>query len=134
MQNSQPSGTPPAHEASRHHELDLPAILRRLGNDRALLDELIEIYLADVEPLLDEVASAVAERDIDCLVRSAHSIKGLASHFGVNSVTHAAHKIEKQGRLGDWSDMRQLLEELEQQCRLFQQILSRFKTERGTPE
>ena len=118
-------------ESTKGCELDLPSILARLGNDRSLLDELIDIYITDVGPLIQDLTEAIDERDAERSTRAAHSIKGLASNFGVNPVTSAALKIEKQARVGDWTEIEQSISELERHTTSLKQLLPQFKNSVG---
>ena len=100
------------------------AALERIGQDRTLLQHMIEIFSEDAIPLLSELRAQLKEADFDEACRTAHSIKGLAMNFDGAQCVAAAEHIEDRCRLhdgGDYeTDLNQLstsIEELMQQLK-----------------
>ncbi|MBY0229198.1 MAG: response regulator, partial [Gemmataceae bacterium] len=76
-------------------EFDLQASLERCGDDRALLRELIDMFIAELPRWLADLDQALAEKDRVSSRRLAHSIKGAALNFGAAATSDAAYAVEK---------------------------------------
>lgn len=72
---------------------NLEASLKRLGGNRQLLRELIDIYLDDYQKLLEQMKEAVDAGDYSATSRFAHSLKGLASNFDSEPVSEIAKSV-----------------------------------------
>ena len=136
MSNSQPFIAATYKESSKPNDaaiiqLDVDSILERLGNDRGLLNDLIDIYAADIGPLLAELSGAIGGQAVERSVRAAHSIKGLASNFGVTSVSQGALRIERLAHAQDWSDIPKQLHELTRDADTLKQTLELLKLGKG---
>src|SRR5262249_22636719 len=68
---------------------DKDDFLARLGFDRELAGQLIDLFLAECPGSLRAVAAAVRRRDGEALGRAAHLLKGMASNFGAEPVVEA---------------------------------------------
>ena len=82
------------------------AVMRHLGGDRQLLREIIEIFLATVAPMLDDVRSAVLSGDCRKVEHAAHALRGSARNFFSARVEQAALALEGMGRRRDLADAR----------------------------
>src|SRR5687767_11842109 len=74
---------------------DYAGSLRRMGNDRELFQEMIELLRADAPPLLAALRSAHYDSDAPEMQRMSHTLKGLASNFGAQRAVTAAASVEK---------------------------------------
>ena len=72
------------------------------GRDAPLVG-LVESFIADAPPLLDDLSGAVARGESAAIPPLAYSLKGLASALGVTGMTELAATIGAQGRNGDLS-------------------------------
>jgi two-component system sensor histidine kinase/response regulator len=88
------------------------AALEMLGGDENLLNEMIEIFLADSPKLLGRLEQALLQRDQSELELAAHSLKGELMYLGVQEVTETAEKLEAAGRTGKIDGAKELLQEL----------------------
>jgi len=75
-------------------------ILARIGGDRALLEELVDLFLAEASEALAELGRALDEGDAGKLARAAHLLRGSASNFGPGAVPESALVLEQMGRSG----------------------------------
>jgi CheY-like chemotaxis protein len=91
---------------------DDTAALDRLGGDRELLDELIEMYLQSLEPQSAELRRTGASKDLAKLGQLAHSQKGSAGAVGANDARSAASALEISCNEGDEAAAMCWLEEL----------------------
>src|SRR5262249_1113785 len=75
-----------------------PAVaLARVGDDRALLKELIGLFLAECPRWLAAIREAIRQGDAAELRRAAHSIKGTVGTFGAPAAFEAAQRLETMG-------------------------------------
>lgn len=75
--------------------VDMLAGLRRVLNKRSLYHDLLGKYLHGQGPLLDELRSALAARDLATAERLAHSCKGVSAVIGANLVAELAAALEQ---------------------------------------
>ena len=72
--------TPPETEPAV--EVDLSGLLENVGGNRALLHELIDIFLDECPRHATSIRQAIAARDAATLRLAAHTLKGALRHFG----------------------------------------------------
>jgi CheY-like chemotaxis protein len=78
--------------------LDLPSVLNRLGGDRDLLDELVEVFKGECPKLMERIRVAIARQDAQGLEGAAHSLKGSSAQVGALAVSQIASEIERLAR------------------------------------
>ena len=79
---------------------DMAAMLRNLGDDTALLEELVELFLQRYQIMLEEIRAALVAGDREGVEQAAHVLKGTASNLCASEVVLAAGQLEALGRLG----------------------------------
>ena len=79
---------------------DVAAMLRNIGGDRALLEQLVELFLQRYQTMLEAIHSALVGRDQKAVEQAAHALKGTASNLCASEVVLAAGQLEALGRLG----------------------------------
>ena len=94
-------------------QLDESVALSRVGGDRGLLREVVELFLDDYPSVLDKIRTAVSTQDANALEHHAHSLKGSVSTFGAKGAFDAALALERKGRSGDLSGIEEGLGQLE---------------------
>ncbi|MFK7769066.1 MAG: response regulator [Mariniblastus sp.] len=72
--------------------------LGRLGGDKELLAEFVEIFMSDSPKILNDLRSAVAASDYPTVMKSAHALRGLMSNFGAQPCCDLAFRFEIAGR------------------------------------
>ncbi|MCP4592822.1 MAG: response regulator [bacterium] len=77
--------------------LDVSGALERLGGDRELFTETVEVFLENLPEAIRELRSAVAQSDGQRLRMAAHSLKGAASNIGAVATCETAYRLERQG-------------------------------------
>ncbi|MHB1561223.1 MAG: Hpt domain-containing protein [Isosphaeraceae bacterium] len=82
---------------------DLGAALDHLGGDAALLKELAGLFLGECPGRMADIRRAIDEHDGPALERTAHYIKGSVGHFVASEAFDAAARLERSGRVEDWS-------------------------------
>lgn len=81
--------------------LDEEALLKELGGDPALRDELVRGFASTLENQLGILDEAFAAADWDNLHREAHSIKGGAANLFAESLSRAALELEQAAKNRD---------------------------------
>src|SRR5689334_15009028 len=87
---------------------DLEGTMQRLGGNRTLLADLIQLYVEDSPPLLDRIDMGVKALRCDDVRRAAHSLRGLAANFGAAMLAGPLYRLEEaasQGHLEDASTL-----------------------------
>lgn len=70
-----------------------------------MLNSIIDSYIENAAELMDALAHAVANDDLDVAVRSAHSLKSAAANVGAVRFSALCSDMERHGRAGDISAM-----------------------------
>ena len=79
---------------------DVAAMLRNIGDDTELLEELVELFLQRYQAMLEAIRAALADRDHAAVEQAAHALKGTASNLCASEVVLSAGQLEALGRLG----------------------------------
>jgi CheY-like chemotaxis protein len=124
-------GEPPTEDEWRRVEpVFYPRIaLARLRGNRGLLEDLARMFLEDCRPLLEQLHRAWEARDGQTLMRSAHSLKGLAANFEALDATEAARRVEQLGRDGPLEGGYPLIERLDREIQRLSEALRRVVPE-----
>jgi HPt (histidine-containing phosphotransfer) domain-containing protein len=93
--------TPTPTEHGSPAVFDEPSALRRTGDDRQLLKQLVALYRADAPATVREIARALAARDAEALRVAAHTLKGSVATVGGASARQAAATLENFGKTGN---------------------------------
>jgi CheY-like chemotaxis protein/HPt (histidine-containing phosphotransfer) domain-containing protein/anti-sigma regulatory factor (Ser/Thr protein kinase) len=78
--------------------IDTPALLRRLGGNRALLAQVVQLFRTDCAKRMSELAAAAACQDWARLCREAHTLKGTLGNLCANGAYAAALRLEMLAR------------------------------------
>ncbi len=79
---------------------DLGEALTRARGKRALLAELIQIFLEDASQQMEVLQAAIVAGDLDRIERAAHRLKGSALNVSAQRVAAVAEKMEMRVRAG----------------------------------
>jgi two-component system sensor histidine kinase/response regulator len=79
---------------------DMASMLRNIGSDTELLEELVELFLQRYQTMLEEIRAALVNGDRQAVEQAAHMLKGTASNLCASEVVLAAGQLEALGRLG----------------------------------
>ena len=82
-------------------QIDLPALLVQVENDRDLLAELVELFLQSSPRLLEEAQAGLARGDWQTVERASHALKGAMQNIAAVPAAQAAAALEEAGRTGD---------------------------------
>jgi CheY-like chemotaxis protein/HPt (histidine-containing phosphotransfer) domain-containing protein len=109
--------------------LDEAVLLSRVDNDLQLMQDLIDLYLADYPRLVDEIRTALERKDARALQRGAHSLKGCTSNLAAKLASEAAFKLEGLAHTGNWAEAANTLESLEKELARLKPALVAVRTE-----
>ena len=99
-----PSPVTPAAADAFPMIFDTATMLRNIGGDRELLDQLIVLFLQRYQPMLENIRIALAGQDQRAIEQAAHLLKGTAGNLCAPEVVLAAGRLEALGRLGTLLD------------------------------
>jgi HPt (histidine-containing phosphotransfer) domain-containing protein len=84
--------------------IDWQTVVDDLGGDEALLQELIDVFVATYPETLNEVRIGLARGDLAGVARMAHKLKGTVGNFGFGPAWEASRILEataKDARLAE---------------------------------
>jgi len=94
-------------------EPDGDTILEAVGGNVKLLARVRDAFVSQSPRLITAMRDGIAQRNADVLYRSAHTLKGAISNFGMGEALDAAIQIERAGRDADFARASALLPKLE---------------------
>ena len=106
---------PTAVEQPRQAEWDLKELLERLDGDGEFLRELLVIFREDARQNLEKSRKAVAEHDLELLMRAAHTLKGMLRNLSMGAAAETAAALEAAARENRTDHSVALLEKLEKE-------------------
>lgn len=108
-------GAPGADDAAGlANSMDVKVLLARVDGDRALLKELVGLFLEECPRRIGEIRAALARHDSPGLASAAHGLKGTLSYFAAGAAADAVRRLEMIGRDGDLKDAEAACAALEQ--------------------
>jgi CheY-like chemotaxis protein len=105
-------------------EPDGDTILEAVGGNVKLLARVRDAFMSQSPRLIDAMRDAIAQRNSDVLYRSAHTLKGVISNFGMGEALDASIQIERAGRDADFARASTLLPTLEVAVRELEERMS----------
>ena len=72
----------------------LDALEQAIGDDRALLRELVETYLEDAPRQIEALRFGLGTRDVEQVHRAAHMLKSISATVGAEALSAAARELE----------------------------------------
>ncbi len=106
--------------------VDWPSVLMEVENDRQILTELIQMFLAEGPRLMAELIRGVQNADALVVRREAHTLKSSLQIFGAGETVELAEKIEALGRSGDLHGIAIPLEALKLQMEELRKALESY--------
>jgi CheY-like chemotaxis protein/HPt (histidine-containing phosphotransfer) domain-containing protein len=94
-------GTPAVPPAPSVPPIDLAQALDDLDGEKALLEEIVELFLADAPTSLDQLRTTIAMGDANQTREIAHSLKGAVAALGATMAYALAAELEAMGHAGD---------------------------------
>ena len=85
----------------------------RLGGDRRLLREMLDLFMTECPGMISAIRSAIDSSDAAALRRAAHALKGSVANFAAARPVEAARRLEKLGIDGEFTGVEAAFHELE---------------------
>ncbi|MEM9490948.1 MAG: ATP-binding protein, partial [Myxococcota bacterium] len=90
-------------------------LAREIGAEA--FSQLIDIFLADSQELVDAMRGAASASDTELLARSAHSLKGSSLNLGADELAALARRVEQEAKQGRTSAAGELLDHIDAELR-----------------
>ncbi|MCC6445166.1 MAG: response regulator [Armatimonadetes bacterium] len=113
---------------------DIGLALRNLEGDRAFLQEVAAIFLADSPGQITAVRDSLNRGDAPSLNAAAHNLKGSLGCLGAESAQQAALTLEQMGSTGDMAGGFEALELLEREIEPVREAMEMLAAERSDAE
>lgn len=104
------------------------AALKNIGGDENLLNEIIQVFLAEFPALLSQIEQAICVNHSGLLELAAHNLKGQLGYLGAPDARETAHKLEAAARNGKLEGAIELLAEMQRQLAELRAVLGDVKT------
>ena len=91
---------------------DETTTLMHLQGDKALLLEMIPLFLMESPTQLNDISQLYATGDLSALADTAHTLKGAAAHFYAAQVIACAQRLEQSARSGQAADYQSMIDAL----------------------
>jgi two-component system sensor histidine kinase/response regulator len=104
---------------------DAATMLKNIGGDVELFDQLIRLFLDRYCVMLQDIEIAIGAADAVALERAAHSMKGTAGNLCAPDVVLLASQLEATGRLGTVAEAPALLQQLKRTVQHLVEVLNR---------
>jgi CheY-like chemotaxis protein len=105
---------------------ELDEALAQIGGDEALFGKMAEAFSSQAVNLLEEIRSAITERDGPSLQRAAHKLKGSVGSFRAYGAMQAARRLEEMGCQNHFENGVAACCELERQVGILERALTDF--------
>jgi two-component system, sensor histidine kinase and response regulator len=101
QEGSVETGAPAALAPPATITIDEAALVAGFGGNRALVKDVIGVFLDDAPAMLARIGAAAVARDATTLGAAAHAIKGSIGLFSKGRAYEAARRLEQLGRSGE---------------------------------
>ncbi len=98
---------------------DREALLKRIGGNEALCDELVSIFIERVPAQIERVKEFLDRQDAARVQIEAHSLKGMAINLSAVRFSGIAGEIERTAGKGNLSGVLDLVRKLESEFHQF---------------
>lgn len=100
-------------------------LLKNLSGDKGILKELVEEFVKDYPSQIQRIRGCIWEGSQKKTELYAHSLKGALSNFGATASYDLAKRIENLGKEGAFEEAEELLNELEQEMKKFDDFVAK---------
>ncbi|WP_051588712.1 MULTISPECIES: PAS domain-containing hybrid sensor histidine kinase/response regulator [unclassified Serratia (in: enterobacteria)] len=103
---------------------DYTRSLGQLGDDKALFNELVTIFLEELPSLASTLHDAIEKQDFEAIRRSAHQLKGECLHFACQLLESRLGNIEQAAVIGDLAEITAQYRDVDELCQRLQTALT----------
>ncbi len=108
--------------------LDLKGLLKRLGDDQGLADEVMRVFLDDAPKKIRALDQAVTQGEANTAKRLAHTLKGASANVGANALNRIARAAEEAAASGNLDEVRRLLTPLQEEMDRVQLVSTQWQS------
>ncbi len=109
--------------------IDLQAAVERIAGGVDGVLRLSQIFKTEAETLIVQMRDAVESNQAAELHRAAHTLKGSANLFVAKRMSSLAFDIEQRAKVGELSEIRPRIAQLEEEMRVFFNAIDQLKTD-----
>ena len=95
--------------------LDESRLLAEFGDDPEILEELRDLFLQHIPPLLEDIKKALQAGEAARVAQAAHSLKGASSTYGAQRLAQVGLAIEKLAREDQLAAAQDVIEILQEE-------------------
>jgi len=110
-----PARPRPAAPEQARSTVDVHGLMARVGGDRGLLSELVDILRRESPGMLAEIRRSLDAGDPASVERAAHRLRGSVSSFGAEDAARSSQALERMGVAADLANGLDVLAALEDQ-------------------
>ena len=103
---------------------DAAALLALVGDDKELMQEIVELYLKEYPRILGDIRAAAASGEVRALEFSAHALKGSVSNMAAKRAYAAAIELETHAHADQLPAARDSLTTLERELSRLERALT----------
>jgi HPt (histidine-containing phosphotransfer) domain-containing protein len=103
---------------------DRASLMERVDGDLDFMNEILEVYLEDVQAGVRKLKGAMEARDADSLATQAHTLKGASANVGAGRLRDVAFEIETAGKERDLEKVGALVSKLADELKRFKDVLA----------
>jgi two-component system, sensor histidine kinase and response regulator len=97
------------------HRVNMDELLKRVEQDRALLNDLLSIFLDEFPAKLQELRDAVEERKLPRVIVTSHGLKGMLANLSIARAASCAAAVEQMARDGQSASLEDGIRALEKE-------------------
>jgi HPt (histidine-containing phosphotransfer) domain-containing protein len=107
--------------------VDVSKLLDQTGGDRALVGEIIDMYIEDRPKILEDLERALGKGDAATLELEAHRLRSTLATLAADRAADLARGLEQMGREGDLSGADGVFEALREEIGRAEVALLEFR-------
>ncbi|UCE21047.1 MAG: Hpt domain-containing protein [Candidatus Aminicenantes bacterium] len=104
--------------------IDFSSLLERVGGDKSLLKELLDLYLEEFSEKHAQLRAAIQQNKFDLILELGHNLKGSSANLSLIFLQDASFQMETAGREGDIEKAKKALSLLEEEFKKLRDFLS----------
>ena len=93
----------------------LSSLWEMLGNDNAIFTKIIQSYLAECPQIVEDISTAVENKDLQMLEQMAHKLKSSSASIGAVNLGNLCSNMEEMGEEGNLENSLETLNQLTQE-------------------
>jgi CheY-like chemotaxis protein/HPt (histidine-containing phosphotransfer) domain-containing protein len=134
VQEDETPGPGPVELTDEAPAIDIATLLRRLGGNRELLTQVLQMFRTDCSRRMNELEAAAASHDWTCLRREAHTLKGSLGTLCAGGAYAAALRLETLARNQSSADLADAFQGLTREIDKLQLVLAKLDAQPVLPD